>query len=112
MNRAARGEEEEMPDRRPNWRAGATAAPAARKTASPKRGKIIAIILAMLALAGAVAALVFFLQPVPQPYFEAIWIDEYRDARIPINAWADQDRTGLREVRWQDRNAFNSQERH
>ena len=70
-----------MPDRRPNWRAGQTAAQAAGKTASPKRGKIIAVVFVMLALAGAIAALVFYLRPLPEPYFEAVWIDEYKEGQ-------------------------------
>ena len=101
------------PTSRQNWRAGEPATSAGRTpTGSSKRSKIIAILFVMLALLGAIAAWFFYVRPVPEPYFEAIWIDEYRDTRIPVNAWADRDRTALRGVRWQETNAFTRQERH
>src|SRR5262249_39742582 len=101
------------PTSRQNWRAGEPATSAGRTpTGSSKRRQIIAILFVMLALLGAIAAWFFYVHPVPEPYFEAIWIDEYRDTRIPVNAWADRDRTALRGVRWQETNAFTRQERH
>jgi hypothetical protein len=71
----------------------------------------------MLALAGALAGLLFYLREAPRPSFVAIVIDQYRatdrygDLRFPVSAWSAQDRAALGMLGWQGYGAFNSQSR-
>jgi serine/threonine protein kinase len=53
-----------------------------------------------------------FLGMEKRPTFLGVWIDEYsKDSPIPVNPWAEQDRTALKQLPWKHINAFTSQER-
>jgi hypothetical protein len=65
---------------------------------------------AILALAGALVALLFYLQPAPQPLL-VVLRTEYRDPLLPVSPWGDQDRAVLREAGLKTQDAFTSQDR-
>jgi len=94
------------------WQGTAPRPVAARAPAAAKRGKIIAVVFAILVLIGAIAAWVLWPDPVRSPYFLALWVNEYRDPRIPVSPWADQDRSAWVSLPWKDNNAFTSQQRN
>lgn len=71
-----------------------------------------ALVAAMLLLAGAIAGVIWWLQPFAQAQFVALWIDQYQDPSVPVSSWAAQDREALLELPWQQKNAFARQERH
>jgi hypothetical protein len=77
-----------------------------------KYRKIYVVLALLLALLGATAAWLCYPSRLPMPSFLGVWIDEYRDdGPIPVNAWAEQDRTALKQLPWEHINAFTSQER-
>ncbi len=88
---------------------------ARKKTGRPRtrsrRPLVFGIAFVMLALGGALVALVFYLQSPPQPLFVVIRIDQYRDPLLPVSLWGDQDREALRGVGLKEQGAFTSQER-
>jgi hypothetical protein len=94
------------------WRGAAPRPTAQPQPPSGKRGKVLGLSAAILALVGALVAWIFYPSPVRNPYFLAIVISEYRDPGIPINAWANQDRQALLAFPWRDNNAFTSQQRN
>lgn len=73
--------------------------------------KIYALAAVMLVLAGAVAALLFYLQEPPRPSLVVLRIDQYRDPRLPFSPWAAQDRDALQKLGLKENNAFTSQEK-
>ncbi len=99
-------------DRR--WRPGQQQPPAKGRPRSAKRRQITAAAVVMLALAGAVIALLFLIRPAQTPYFLTIPITEYKARQYPPNPLARQDSNALERHFLQDRrnNAFQSQERH
>jgi hypothetical protein len=96
------------PDPRP-WQGTRRAPPGGLAPARPPRRKVLALAGTVLALAGAIAGVIYWLRPVPPPYFLAAWIDQYPDPRVPVNPWAAQDRQALLDVGWHDENAFTNQ---
>lgn len=84
---------------------------AAHSRPAAKRNQALALVFAILVLIGAIAALIFYLRPAPNPYFIAVWIDEYQDRRLPVNPWSKQDREALLALPWRENSAFTSQER-
>jgi hypothetical protein len=94
------------------WRGKRSTPPTGAQAAAQKRRQIVTLFFVILALAGATAAWFFFLRPLARPYFVAIWIDQYTDLRIPVNAWSEQDRHDLLNIGWEEKNEFASQERH
>jgi hypothetical protein len=78
---------------------------------SGKRGKVVAVLAAVLALTGAIAAWLLYPSPFHRPHFVAMWIDQYSDRAVPAHRWASQDRAALRSLSWQEQNTFTSQER-
>jgi hypothetical protein len=80
------------------------------QTGAGRQRKILAILAALLALGGALAAWVLYPRGLPRPHFVAIVIDQYRDPHLPARPWANRDRAALRTLGWQEQNAFTSQE--
>jgi hypothetical protein len=107
-----------MADRQPahdqrSWRPKRVEQPAT--TGRPTRGRIYALAIALLVLAGTVIALLFWLRPIQEAYFLGIWIDQYADARIPYASWVNEDRDSLLALPWRDkddRNPFARQHLH
>src|SRR5580704_15798671 len=94
------------------WRGSLARPAAAPKASTGKRTQILVVLSAMLALVGAIAAWVFYPSPVRSPYFLAIFINEYKDARIPFSPWSNQDRQALLAFPWRENNTFTSQQRN
>jgi hypothetical protein len=101
-----------MGDPVPRWKQGGPpGAATAGRPAPGKRRKVLILSAVVLALAGAIAAWLLYPRAFQQPYFLALLLDQHDDRRLPANAWADADRTALRQV-WTDGNsAFTSQTR-
>src|SRR5262249_22076566 len=100
------------PPDKPTWH-GSASGPSPRRPAPPsRRNKVLAIGAVMLVLVGAIAGLIYMINPVTEPNFLAVWIDQYGDLEIPVNAWAEQDRKAVLDVNWQAKQAFTKQERH
>jgi hypothetical protein len=94
------------------WRGrGAAARPGA--PAPSRRRKAILLLGIMLALAGAAAALLFFLAPFEAPYFVTIPVTEYTARELPPNPLAEQDSDALLRYFPEGRRkkAFESQQR-
>jgi hypothetical protein len=73
-------------------------------------GRILAVIAAMLLLAGSIAALLYWIRKPPRPLFVGVWIDQYTDRHIPPNGWAAQDSASLLGLGWRDKHHFGRQE--
>src|SRR5262245_20255420 len=86
------------------------AAPAGRPAPAPGRRKLYVALGLLLALLGATAAWLLYLRPLPPAAFLGGWIDQYRDARLPANAWAAQDCQPFEKLPWRHTNVFPNQE--
>src|SRR5262249_35033017 len=75
-----------------------------------RQRKIVILVAALLALAGALAAWALYPRGLPKPHFLAICIDQSSDPHLPASPWAARDRAALRALGWQEENAFTSQE--
>jgi hypothetical protein len=71
---------------------------------------VLGLLAVVLLLAGTIIGLILWIQPVRDPYFLPLWIDQYRDARIPLNPWAEPDRKALLAMGWPEKSAFGRQE--
>jgi hypothetical protein len=110
-----------MPDRHNpprGWRGAQTGgAPASGASYQPAkstgRGKqIFGVLAVMVALAGAVAGIVYWLRPAPRPYFVPLFIPEYTQKQVPVNFQAETDRRALEEGNYfEHQSTFGSQER-
>ena len=76
------------------WKSSAAARPPGAGRA-PARSRWFAAALAVVALAGVVAGLLFYLWPDPAPVILAIPVSIYNDPDWPPNAWAEADARGL-----------------
>ncbi len=82
-----------------------------RAPTAKRRPLVYGVAFLILALAGALTALVFFMQRPPQPLLVVVRIDQYRDALLPVSPWGDQDRAALHGLGMHEQGAFTSQER-
>src|SRR5262245_45819868 len=89
----------------PRWRPGAGGAAAADRAAARRR-KIVWVVGALLAVAGALAAWLCYPRPFRRPYFLGLWIDQYEQKGLPPRLWARPDRAALRALPWEGNNAF------
>lgn len=93
-----------------NWQATGVRSKA-REQAKARGVAIAGVAFTILLLLGALVAWLFYLDPKPSPYTLGIWISNYADPSIPVNPWADQDRTAWLALPLKDKNAFPSQQR-
>ena len=103
-------------DPRDLWKHRDGHAPARRETGAPvigrKAARAFVALAVLLALAGVVVGLLFYLRPPPRPVFVSIAVTEYADRNWPVNPFARQDGDALRERFGSDSvQAFQSQER-
>jgi len=89
----------------PRWK-DAAAGPQGPRS---RRGPVLAVLAAALAVTGALAAWLLYPSPYEAPYFLGLWVDQYDDPALPDNRWAGQDRAALRGVWPEGREGFNSQ---
>jgi hypothetical protein len=92
------------------WR-GRSLGPPAEGAASPRRRKVVILVAIILLIAGAILGLLFSIQPIKEPYFVGLWIDQIDDPLIPGNPWAAADRRVIEAMGWPEQNAFSRQER-
>ncbi|HEX4148506.1 MAG TPA: hypothetical protein VHY20_05945, partial [Pirellulales bacterium] len=85
----------EMSKRVPQWRQGTLVKEALPLRLTPTARRIIFLIAVMGTLAGGIAGLVSWLQPLPNPYFMPFWVVEYRSPFLPLNTAADRDRIAI-----------------
>jgi hypothetical protein len=71
---------------------------------------VLTLLFVILALGGALVALLFFIQPAPQPLLVVIRLDQY-DPPLPPSPWGQQDREALRGTGLKELEAFTSQDR-
>ncbi len=76
-----------------------------------RRPLVIAILFAMLALGGALVALLFYRQQVPDALLVIARVDQYDDDRLPISPWGDTDRSALKGIIRKEQDVFTSQDR-
>jgi hypothetical protein len=101
----------ESPSSRPQaWHPCEAGARPAARAASRRRRQIFFVLAGMLALVGAIAGWLLFLNPFRPPTFLTITITEYKDPRFPLNAFARRDRDTLQE-RFQGSQAHDYQTR-
>jgi hypothetical protein len=91
------------------WR-GKSSGPAAEGSAQPRRRKAVIVLAIILIMAGAVAGLLYRIQPVKEPYFLGLWIDQIDDPMIPCTPWAEADRHALLEIGWPEKNGYSRQQ--
>jgi hypothetical protein len=77
----------------------------------PRQRRALFLAGILLALVGAVVALLLFLNKPPVISYIALVVDQYTDPRIPPQAWADQDRKALTQFTWNNLNTFPNQQR-
>jgi hypothetical protein len=79
------------------WRQpeGKPASPAGGPGAPGRGKKIFALLAVMLALAGVIVGLIYWIKPRPEPYFLPLFITDYRAAEIPVIPLAQADREAL-----------------
>ncbi len=99
-----------MSERPPLWRPSESRPSGPAPTAPHRRRQIYVALAVLAALLGATAAWLLFLSEPPRPAFLGIWIDEYNESRVPVNAWAERDRQALESLPWQSTRAFSSQQ--
>ena len=58
-----------------------------------RRPLVIAILFTMLVLGGALVALLFYRQEVPDALLVIARVDQYDDDQLPISPWGDTDRS-------------------
>ncbi|HMF14569.1 MAG TPA: hypothetical protein VKE94_19775, partial [Gemmataceae bacterium] len=73
-------------------------------------GPTVAVVATMLVLAGAIAALIWWIHAPPKPRFVGVWIDQYTDGHVPPNPWSAQNRDALLGLGWRDKHHFGRQE--
>jgi hypothetical protein len=71
---------------------------------------VLGLLAVILLLTGTIIGLIHWIQPVHEPYFLPLWIDQYRDVRIPLNPWAEPDRQAMLAMGWPEKSAFGRQE--
>lgn len=92
------------------WRAGAPTS--STHSTSARRGKLRFVVGAILLLLGALAGVLWWLNPITDPQLVAVWIDQYDDPSIPVNAWAAQDSAALLKLPWKKTESFARQDQH
>jgi len=106
-----------MGDTSPSRDARKWQGPRARGKNGRARGKsrlprVLTLLFVILALAGALVALAFFMRSPPQPLLVVIRIDQYDDEPLlPFYPWGEQDSQALRNAGLTEQGAFTSQER-
>jgi hypothetical protein len=78
--------------------------------APSRRRKALILLAVILLLAGAIAGLLYRIQPVKEPYFLGLWIDQTDDPLIPFSPWAEAERAALLEIGWPEKDGFGRQE--
>jgi hypothetical protein len=71
---------------------------------------VVGLLLGILAVAGAVAGWLCYPRPFQPPTFLALWVDQFKDRRLPILPWAEADRRVMQSVWPSSNDAFTSQQ--
>jgi hypothetical protein len=71
---------------------------------------VLGLLAVILLLTGTIIGLIYWIQPVRDPHYLPLWVDQYRDARIPFNPWAEADRKAMLAMGWPEKSAFGRQE--
>ncbi len=85
-----------------------------RQRAAQRRRHIFRLLCAMVALLGAIAGLLSWVQPLHRPLFAPLWVANYQSRLMPLISEAAQDRQAIREGGYFPRtlaDAYASQER-
>src|ERR1700730_8861304 len=74
------------------------------------RARMTALATVLVVLMVGLGALLLHSRPPPNASFVGVWITEYVDPRLPVNAWAAEDRDALLGIGWRAHDRFSFQE--